>query len=218
MPCIGLRRSKFPVDTHVWRISKFLGWIPNSAGREEAYYHLDARIPDNLKYSLHNLLIRHGRMCAHCKAGPEKAPAKTPANPTVKRTKKNKPEVINADTESTEIEVTKPKMRTKKVWIGTGMMKEVIVEVPITGLEGEEGGEDQELESCVLENLLNRVRKPRVRAVKTETDAADEINTGNEVDSGNEVGAEHEVEVDAGYEIDAEHEIVDEGEDVKMEE
>ncbi|RPB17450.1 DNA glycosylase [Morchella conica CCBAS932] len=199
--CMCLRRSKFPVDTHVWRISKFLGWIPNSAGREEAYYHLDARIPDNLKYSLHNLLIRHGRMCAHCKAGPEKAPAKTPANPT-----------------STEIEVTKPKMRTKKVWIGTGMMKEVIVEVPITGLEGEEGGEDQELESCVLENLLNRVRKPRVRAVKTETDAADEINTGNEVDSGNEVGAEHEVEVDAGYEIDAEHEIVDEGEDVKMEE
>ncbi|KAI5837476.1 hypothetical protein DFP73DRAFT_619641 [Morchella snyderi] len=206
-----LRRSKFPVDTHVWRISKFLGWIPVSAGREEAYYHLDARIPDNLKYSLHNLLIRHGRMCAHCKAGPEKAPAKIPANPTIKRTKKNKSEPVNSDTENTETEVIKPKMRTKKVWIGTGMMKEVIVEVPITGVEGEEGGEDQELESCVLEDLLNRVRKPRVRALKAELGAVDEVNTangvdtGNEVDSGNEIDAEHEI--DAEYEIDEEHEV-----------
>lgn len=37
------------------------------------------------------------------------------------------------------------------------MMKEVVVEVPDDGIEG--GGEE-ELEVCVLEELMKRVRKP----------------------------------------------------------
>lgn len=44
-----LVRHEFPVDTHVWRITKALGWVPAKATRDEAYAHLNARIPDPLK-------------------------------------------------------------------------------------------------------------------------------------------------------------------------
>ncbi|KAK6351197.1 hypothetical protein TWF718_004367 [Orbilia javanica] len=133
-----LRRSAFPVDTHVFRISKLLGWVPTpghqrelmsqeskvaplelSEGEEEedgqaensgrmdsktfdsgaggsdrngnkrlrpaklkgsksnrevkvtrdtTFLHLDATVPDELKYGLHQLMIRHGRYCPTCNA------------------------------------------------------------------------------------------------------------------------------------------------------
>ncbi|KAK6503110.1 hypothetical protein TWF481_008145 [Arthrobotrys musiformis] len=136
-----LRRSAFPVDTHVFRISKLLGWVPtpghqrelmsqqskiaplelsedddviekediktgqvdntnrvdgktspSGAGRSDrngnkrpaklesskkrevrvtrdtTFLHLDARVPDELKYGLHQLMIRHGRYCPTCNA------------------------------------------------------------------------------------------------------------------------------------------------------
>ena len=74
-----LRRESFAVDTHVarhspicidkkFRITKALGWIPPKANREQAFAHLDARIPENLKYSLHTLIITHGRKCSNCAA------------------------------------------------------------------------------------------------------------------------------------------------------
>ncbi|KAF3248871.1 hypothetical protein TWF128_007953 [Orbilia oligospora] len=149
-----LRRSAFPVDTHVFRISKLLGWVPtpgyqrelmsqqskiaplelsdeeeeeeeeeegedeaegeedsksdqaenshrvhgktfnSGAGgpdrngnkrmrpvkpkrrggkdvkvtRDTTFLHLDARVPDELKYGLHQLMIRHGRYCPTCNA------------------------------------------------------------------------------------------------------------------------------------------------------
>ncbi len=44
-----LDRHEFPVDTHVWRITKAMGWVPSKASRDEAYSHLNARIPDHLK-------------------------------------------------------------------------------------------------------------------------------------------------------------------------
>ncbi|KAA6427372.1 MAG: endonuclease III-like [Trebouxia sp. A1-2] len=44
-----LDRHEFPVDTHVWRITKAMGWVPPKATRDEAYSHLNARIPDHLK-------------------------------------------------------------------------------------------------------------------------------------------------------------------------
>lgn len=44
-----LDRHEFPVDTHVWRITKAMGWVPAKATRDEAYAHLNARIPDHLK-------------------------------------------------------------------------------------------------------------------------------------------------------------------------
>ncbi|KAF8899514.1 DNA glycosylase [Gymnopilus junonius] len=63
--CLG--RDSFAVDTHVFRLSQVLGWIPARADRILAQAHLDTRIPDELKYGLHILLIRHGRICKGCK-------------------------------------------------------------------------------------------------------------------------------------------------------
>ncbi|OTB12007.1 hypothetical protein K445DRAFT_321489 [Daldinia sp. EC12] len=65
--CVG--RASFAVDTHVYRLTGMMGWRPASASRDEAFSHLDARVPDDLKYGLHVLLIEHGRTCAECKAG-----------------------------------------------------------------------------------------------------------------------------------------------------
>jgi len=63
--CLG--RESFPVDTHVFRLSKVLGWVPASANRITAQAHLDLLIPSDLKYSLHVLMISHGRVCSGCK-------------------------------------------------------------------------------------------------------------------------------------------------------
>ena len=61
-----LKRAEFPVDTHVWRITKALGWVPQAASREKAYEHLNRRIPDDVKFSLHCLLVEHGKCCKKC--------------------------------------------------------------------------------------------------------------------------------------------------------
>ncbi|KAI0687536.1 DNA glycosylase [Earliella scabrosa] len=63
--CLG--RSSFPVDTHVFRLSRLLGWVPQKADRVTAQAHLDLRIPDDLKYGLHVLMVGHGRRCKGCK-------------------------------------------------------------------------------------------------------------------------------------------------------
>ncbi|GAQ89783.1 hypothetical protein KFL_005620010 [Klebsormidium nitens] len=71
-----LDRNEFPVDTHVWRISKRLGWVPQTADREATYLHLNQRVPDDVKYDLHCLLVGHGKKCPGCAKGgrPQKAP------------------------------------------------------------------------------------------------------------------------------------------------
>jgi len=63
--CLG--RDSFAVDTHVFRLSKVLGWVPEKADRVLAQAHLDLRIPSELKYGLHVLMIQHGRTCKGCK-------------------------------------------------------------------------------------------------------------------------------------------------------
>jgi len=42
--------------------------VPQKANREQAFAHLDARVPEALKYSLHTLIITHGRKCNKCAA------------------------------------------------------------------------------------------------------------------------------------------------------
>ncbi|KZL79758.1 base excision dna repair protein [Colletotrichum incanum] len=64
-----LQRESFAVDTHVWRITGLMGWRPKSASRDETHAHLDVRIPDEDKYGLHILLVKHGKVCDECKAG-----------------------------------------------------------------------------------------------------------------------------------------------------
>lgn len=63
-----MQRPSFAVDTHVFRLCKWLGWVPPEATRDSTFAHCDVRIPNELKYSLHQLLIRHGKACGRCRA------------------------------------------------------------------------------------------------------------------------------------------------------
>ncbi|KAJ5109942.1 hypothetical protein N7532_002587 [Penicillium argentinense] len=64
-----MQRPCFAVDTHIFRLAGWLGWIPIDRATEvSGFLHLDTRIPDEYKYSLHWLLIRHGKMCPRCRA------------------------------------------------------------------------------------------------------------------------------------------------------
>ncbi|KAI9716788.1 MAG: hypothetical protein M1812_005128 [Candelaria pacifica] len=65
-----MQRPSFAVDTHVFRLCKWLNWVPpNKANRNTTYSHCEVRIPDGLKYPLHQLFIKHGKTCKRCKAG-----------------------------------------------------------------------------------------------------------------------------------------------------
>jgi endonuclease-3 len=62
----GLRREAFPVDTHILRIGKRLGFIPQGMGAEKAHLWMSPLIPKDKSLSLHLNLIRFGRSL--CKA------------------------------------------------------------------------------------------------------------------------------------------------------
>lgn len=59
--CFHFRKPVIPVDTHVHRVSKRLGLIPENASREKAHDILEETVPDDIKYEFHRLLITHGR-------------------------------------------------------------------------------------------------------------------------------------------------------------
>ena len=61
-----LGKPAFPVDTHVHRVTKRLGWIRPQAGADEAHKVLRDLVPDDYKLDLHVNLISHGR--AICRA------------------------------------------------------------------------------------------------------------------------------------------------------
>ena len=64
-----MRRPSFAVDTHVFRLLKWLKWVPPSVKKvDDAYRHAEVRVPNSLKYSLHTLFIKHGKTCPRCKA------------------------------------------------------------------------------------------------------------------------------------------------------
>jgi len=73
-----LGRADFPVDTHVHRISKRLGWVPGTLSAEAAYAELAPVVPAEIAYALHVLLVRHGRevcrprepRCDRCRLAP----------------------------------------------------------------------------------------------------------------------------------------------------
>lgn len=57
----GLGMPAFPVDTHIFRVSKRLGLIPERATREKAHEILENLIPPDYYYSFHLNMIEHGR-------------------------------------------------------------------------------------------------------------------------------------------------------------
>ena len=62
----SLARPVFPVDTHIFRISKRLGLIPVKSDPDDAHRIMQELVPDKLMYPFHINLIRHGR--AVCKS------------------------------------------------------------------------------------------------------------------------------------------------------
>ncbi len=63
----ALDMPAFPVDTHVYRVSRRLGLIPPNASREKAHVLLEALLPEAVYYPFHINLIRHGRAVCHAR-------------------------------------------------------------------------------------------------------------------------------------------------------
>ena len=57
-----LDKPAFPVDTHVFRVCKRLGWIREKASPDEAHRVLKTLVPDDCKLDLHVNFIAHGRV------------------------------------------------------------------------------------------------------------------------------------------------------------
>ncbi len=59
--CFAFGRPAFPVDTHVNRVSKRLGMVPESFSIDKAHVLMEAIVPPEDHYAFHIYLIRHGR-------------------------------------------------------------------------------------------------------------------------------------------------------------
>jgi endonuclease-3 len=57
----GLGKEAFPVDTHILRVGKRLGFIPQEIDAEKAHAWMGPLVPKGKALSLHLNLIRHGR-------------------------------------------------------------------------------------------------------------------------------------------------------------
>lgn len=58
-------RPAFPVDTHIYRVTRRLGLVPDNVSREKAHRLLEALLPPETYHTLHLNLIRHGRETCH---------------------------------------------------------------------------------------------------------------------------------------------------------
>jgi endonuclease-3 len=63
----GLGREAFPVDTHVLRVGKRLGFIPENVNAEKAHLWMAPLVPEGKSLSLHLNLIRFGRSVCRAK-------------------------------------------------------------------------------------------------------------------------------------------------------
>lgn len=63
----SLQRDAFPVDSNCWRVCRRLGWVrptrPDKSCSRRDMDKIQARIPSNLRFSLHVNLLSHGRAC-----------------------------------------------------------------------------------------------------------------------------------------------------------
>lgn len=58
----------FPVDTHIFRVSKRLGLMPEKDDAKKAHKAMGELVPDNIMYRFHINLIEHGRaICSPAK-------------------------------------------------------------------------------------------------------------------------------------------------------
>ena len=82
--CVALfcmQKPCFAVDTHVFRLCRYLGWVPPKdedvaqegkkrpeVNEVNTFKHCEVRIPEKLKYGLHQLFWDHGNHCGRCRA------------------------------------------------------------------------------------------------------------------------------------------------------
>ena len=82
--CVALfcmQKPCFAVDTHVFRLCRYLGWVPPKdekvahgemkrpeVNEVNTFKHCEVRIPENLRYGLHQLFWDHGNHCGRCRA------------------------------------------------------------------------------------------------------------------------------------------------------
>ena len=82
--CVALfcmQKPCFAVDTHVFRLCRYLGWVPPKdeevaqgekkrpeVNEVNTFKHCEVRISENLKYGLHQLFWDHGNHCGRCRA------------------------------------------------------------------------------------------------------------------------------------------------------
>jgi len=60
--CFHFKMPVFPVDTHVQRLAtKCMKLVPENSSRKKTHEILEEKVPDNIKYEFHILLITHGR-------------------------------------------------------------------------------------------------------------------------------------------------------------
>jgi len=73
--CFAMGRPVMPVDTHVGRITRRLGLVPERATAEEAHDIMDRITPPELVFPFHVEMIRHGRaLCRPTKPGCGRCP------------------------------------------------------------------------------------------------------------------------------------------------
>lgn len=63
----SLGKPAFPVDTHVWRVTKRLGLLGPRENAEEAHKTLQALIPAAWRHTMHINLIQHGRRICYAR-------------------------------------------------------------------------------------------------------------------------------------------------------
>ncbi len=59
--CFAFNRPAFPVDTHVHRVSKRIGFLPEKISADKAHPVMEALVPPDDHYAFHINLIQHGR-------------------------------------------------------------------------------------------------------------------------------------------------------------
>ncbi len=65
--CFACGKDVFPVDTHILRVSKRLGFVPPNASADKTHAILGKLFPRGKAFSLHINLIRFGRMVCHAR-------------------------------------------------------------------------------------------------------------------------------------------------------
>jgi len=65
--CFAYGRPAFPVDTHIYRVSKRIGFLPEKLSANDAHPVMEAIVPAHDYYQFHIQLIQHGRDTCHAR-------------------------------------------------------------------------------------------------------------------------------------------------------